>query len=128
MFRFCFNVARLFVILVGFSTFTAGSVFVVGRYIEELSKPVYQPASSATYYYISGHPQCDFMQGAVELARSRHNLPIEFVEAIPSDVAVTELPCLIFRDKDGYEIVESRMTCLWSLYDVYVRFGIIPVE
>lgn len=127
MLRFCYNVARLFVILVGFSTFTAGSIYVAGRYIQEQCKPVYVSASSAKYFYFKGLPSCDYMQGAVELVRDR-GLTIEFIEALPYGVIEDELPCICFFDKNGNEIVESRMTGIWNLYDMNIRFGITPAE
>ncbi len=125
MLKFCYNVARLFVILVGFSTFTAGSIFVTGRYIQEQCKPVYETASTAVYFYRNGNPACDFMTGAVEHARDHDKLPITFVEVPTADEGgMPDLPCIAFFDKNGVEIQESRMYGMWNLYDVNIRFGI----
>lgn len=126
MLKFCYNVARLFVILVGFSTFTAGSIFVTGRYIQELSKPVYVAASKAAFFYRDGHPGSDFMKGAVEHARDRDKLPIVFVPVPDSPENIIDIPMMCFFDADGVEIRESRMSGLWNLYDMNIRFGIEP--
>ncbi|GMU26190.1 MAG: hypothetical protein AMXMBFR16_10950 [Candidatus Uhrbacteria bacterium] len=120
MIRFCYNVARLFVILVGFTTFTAGSIFVTGKYVQELRKPVYQCASEAVFIYSPGAPASDYMVGAVSLARDR-GLPISFAED-----ANFATPVMLFFDSDGMEINASRMTGMWNLYDMNIRFGIEP--
>lgn len=122
--RFCYNVARLFVNIVGCTTFLVLSIFVVGRYIEQLSKPVYQPAAKAVYYYRPGHPGCDFMHGAVLHAKVHDRLLITFVEVPNTPENNSSIPMVCFFDKDGNEIKESRMSGLWSLYDINIRFGI----
>jgi hypothetical protein len=103
--------------IVGFLTFLFLVTFVLYLVYQERNKPHYQPAATATFFYQPGEPNSDFMIGAVELAIKR-KLPIRLIQ---SEI---EVPILQFYDSYGKEIEESRMTGLWNLYDMNVRFGI----
>ena len=119
MFRFAFNVARLFITIVGFTFFLLFLTVISNSAWKQYNEPVYQPAASAVYFYQPGDPDSDFMTGAVELS-VRRKFPIEFEET------TIEVPMLCFFDKRGIEIEASRMEQLWNLYDVSVRFGVYP--
>jgi hypothetical protein len=120
MFRFLFNVTRLFVTIVGFTFFLAFLTVILDSAWKKYNEPVYRPAATADYFYTPGVESSDYMTGAVQLSAKRgfqiELLPIEGLDT----------PVMFFFDKNGNEIPESRMEGLWTLYDTSVRFGVYP--